>query len=169
MTCLCQKTQCVGTVIACESKEPSIFEKNLETIHDSETNRYLLHWDGKMIQSIEHVGRSKEVIAILLTATHEKSEILLKIENSDQGHSTAAELTNIILDTLDNCNIGKHLIIGLVYDTTSINTGIHKEVTVCLERAFGNNQLACRHHVLKLLCEAAAFLVYSTSYDKITK
>ena len=72
-----------------------------------------------MLQSIEHVGTSKEVIAILLTATHEKSEILLKIENLDQGHGTAAELTNIILDTLDNCNIGKHLIIGLVFDRTS--------------------------------------------------
>ena len=98
-----------------------------------------------MLQSIEHVGTSKEVNAALWTATHAKSEILLKIKNLDQGHSTAAELTNIILDTLDNWDIGKHLIIGLVFDTTSINTGIHKGVTVCLEKAFGNNllQLAC--------------------------
>ena len=148
-----------------EQRAMCIFEKNLKTIHDSESNRYLLHWDGKMLQSIEHAGTSQEVIAILLTATHEKSKILLKIENLDQGHNTAAELTNIIWDTLDNCNIGKHLIIGLVFDTTSINTGIHKGVTVCLERAFGNNllQLACRHHVLELLCGAAAFLVYSTT------
>ena len=69
------------------------------------------------------------------------------------------------MDTLENCNIGKHLIIGLVFDTTSINTGIHKGVTVCLERAFGYNllQLACRHHALELLCGAAASLVYSTT------
>ena len=147
-----------------EQRAKCIFEKNLKTIHDSESNRYLLHWDGKMLQSIEHPGTSKEVIAILLTSTHEKSEILLKIEILDQGHSTAAELTNIILGTLDNCNIGKHLIIGLVFDTTYINKGIHKGVTVCLERTFGNNllQLACRHHVLELLCGAAASLVYST-------
>ena len=128
-----------------EQRAKCIDEKNLKTVHDSESNRYLLHWDGKMLLSIKHVGTSKEVIAILLTATHKKSEILLKIENLDQGHSTAAELINIILDTLGNCNIGKHLIIGLAFDTTSINTGIHKEVTLCLERAFGNNllQLAC--------------------------
>ena len=52
-----------------------------------------------------------------------------------------------------------------MFDTTSINTGIHKGVTVCLERAFGNNllQLTCRLHVLKLLCGAAASLVYSTT------
>ena len=52
-----------------------------------------------MLKSIEHVGTSKEVIAILLPASPGKSEILLKIENLDEGHSTAAELTNIVLDT----------------------------------------------------------------------
>ena len=31
-----------------------VFEISLETTHDSESNRYLLHWDGNMIQSIEH-------------------------------------------------------------------------------------------------------------------
>ena len=120
--------------------------------------------DGKLLQSMEHVGTFKEVIAVLLIATHEKNEILLKIENLDQGHSTAAELTNILLDTLDNCNTGKYLIIGLMFDTASINTGIHKRVTVCLERAFDNNllQLGCQYHALELLRGAAASLVYST-------
>ena len=49
-------------------------------------------------------------------------------------------------------------------DTTSVDIGIHRGVTVCLERAFGNNllQLACQHHVLELLRRAAASLVYST-------
>ena len=84
-----------------EQRAKRTFEKNLKAIHYSESNRYLLHWDGTMLQSIEHVGTSKEVNAILLTATHEKSEILLKFENLDQGHSTAAELPNIILDTVD--------------------------------------------------------------------
>ena len=46
--------------------------------------------------------------------------------------------TNIILDTLDSCSIGKHLIISLVLNTASINTAIHKGVTVCL----------CRNHFL---------------------
>ena len=38
-----------------EQRAKCIFEKNLKTIHDSESNRYLLHWNGKMLQSIEHV------------------------------------------------------------------------------------------------------------------
>ena len=84
-----------------ERQAKSVFEKNLETIKASEYNRYLLHWDGKMLQSMEHAGTGAEVVAILLTATHEKHEILLKIENLD-GHSTAGELTKIILETLDD-------------------------------------------------------------------
>ena len=55
-----------------EQRAKCIFEKNLKAIHDLGSNRYLLHWDRKMMQNIEHVGTSKEVIAIFLTATHEK-------------------------------------------------------------------------------------------------
>ena len=59
-------------------------------------------------------------------------------------------------------SIEKHLIIGLVFYTTSMNTGVHKGVAVSLERAFGGKllQLACRHHVLELLCRAAASTVF---------
>ena len=41
-----------------EQRAKYIFEKNRKTIHDSESKRYLLHWDGKMLQSIKHVGTS---------------------------------------------------------------------------------------------------------------
>ena len=44
-----------------------------------------------------------------------------------------------------------------------MNTGVHKGVAVSLERAFGVKllQLACIHHVLELLCGAAASTVFS--------
>ena len=44
-----------------------------------------------------------------------------------------------------------------------MNTGAHKGVAVSLERAFGGKllQLACRHHVLELLCGAPASTVFS--------
>ena len=59
-------------------------------------------------------------------------------------------------------NIEKHLIIGLVFDTASVNAGIHREVTACLEKASGSFLLlACRHPVLELLCGAAASFVYN--------
>ena len=102
-----------------------------------------------MLQSIEQVRTSKEVIAILLTATDKKSDILLQINPVDQKHSTASEQTNIILDTLEKWKIERDLIIGLVFDTTSINMGIRSGVAVSLEQVFGTKLLllACRRHV----------------------
>ena len=116
-----------------------------------------------MLHGFEHVETSSEVVAILLTATHEKREILLKIENETEGHITTAKLNKIISETMDMWNIEKHSIIGLVFDTTSLNTGVYKVVAESLERAFGGKllQLACRHHVLELLCGAAASTVFS--------
>ena len=116
-----------------------------------------------MLQNIEHVGTSKKVIAILLTATDKKSNVLLQINPVDQKHSIASEQTKIILDTLDKWKIERDLINGLVFDTTSINTGICSGVAVSLEQAFGTklSLLACRHHVLELLCGAAASMISS--------
>jgi len=52
-----------------------------------------------------------------------------------------------------------------VFDTTSINTGIRSGVAVSLKQAFGTKLLllACRHHVLELLCGAAASMIDSTT------
>ena len=116
-----------------------------------------------MLQNIEHVGTSKEVIAILLAASDKKCDVLLQINPVDQKHSTASEETKIILDTLDKWKIERDLIIGIVFDTTSINTGIRSGVAVTLELTFGTKLLllACRHHALELLCGAAASMIYS--------
>ena len=106
-----------------------------------------------MLQSIEHAGTCKEVIAILLAASDKKSDVLLQINSVDQKHSTASEETKIILDTFDKWKIERDLIIGIVFDTTSINTGIRSGVAVTLEQTFGTKLLllVCRHHALELL------------------
>ena len=70
----------------------------------------------------------------------ERKKIYLKLKVT-MLDSTAAKLTKIILDTLDMWNIEKHLIFGLMFDTTSVNSGIHQEVIVqcsCLEKAFSS-------------------------------
>ena len=40
---------------------------------------------GKMVQGLEHIKTFGEVIAILLTVTHGKKKIFLKIENNNAG------------------------------------------------------------------------------------
>ena len=54
--------------------------------------------------------------------------------------------------------IEKHLIIGLAFDTTSVNSGVRRDVAVSLEKTFGNELLllACLRHVMEFLCGAAA-------------
>ena len=94
-----------------------------------------------MLQNVEHVGTSKEVIAILFAATDKKSDVLLQINPVDQKHSTASEQTKIVLDTLDKWKIKRNLIIGLEFDTTSINARIRSGVAVSLEQAFGTKLL----------------------------
>ena len=115
---------------------------------------YMLLWDGKMLQNIEAVGTSKEVIAIFLAATDKKSDVLLQINPVDQKYSTASERTKFIFDTLDKRKIERDLVIGLVFNTTSIKVGICSGVAVSLEQAFGTKLLllVCQHHVLELLC-----------------
>ena len=116
-----------------------------------------------MLQNIEHVGTSKDVIAILLAATAKKSDVFHQINPVDQKHSTASEQMKIILDTLDKWKIERDLIIDLVFDTTSINTGIPSGAAVSLKQIFGTILLllAGRHHALELLCGAAASMIYS--------
>ena len=75
-----------------------------------QSKRYVLLWDGKMLQNIEHVGTFKEVIAILLAATDKKSDVLLQINPVDQKYITVSEQTKIILDTLDKWKIERDLI-----------------------------------------------------------
>ena len=74
----------------------------------------------------------------------------------------------MLLDTLDKWNIEKYLI-GLVFDTTSLNSGIRSGVVASLEKAFGKKLLlsACRHHVMELLCGAVASMNYSAAASMI--
>ena len=53
-------------------------------------------------------------------------------------------------------------IVGLVFDTTSVNSGIHQGVVVQLQRYFGRVllELACRHHIAELVSGAACSTVY---------
>ena len=107
------KIQRVDIAIGYESKLLSQYlRKTWKQINylNSKSNRYLLYWNGKMLQDLEHVETSTEVIAILLTVTRGKT-MLLKIENNTVGQHSFTKDT-VILDTLDMWNIEKHLFFG---------------------------------------------------------
>ena len=56
-------------------------------------------------------------------------------------------------------------IVAMVYDTTSVNTGVIKGIVTQLEDALGRSllQLPCRHHIFELVCGAAAATVYGST------
>ena len=56
-------------------------------------------------------------------------------------------------------------IVAMVYDTTSVNTGVIKGIVKQLEDALGRSllKLPCRHHIFELVCGAAAATVYGST------
>jgi len=63
---------------------------------------------------------------------------------------------------LDSKKIDTSKICGLVFDTTSVNSGVHKGVAVQLEEHLAKSllQFACRHHVAELWGGAACRVIY---------
>ena len=126
---------------------------------------FVLHWDSKMLKPLEYAGKKQDVLAIILTSTHEKQDILLSIVQLQEGKGNAENETRRILQVLDELEINRNLMIGLVFDTTSVNTELHNGIVVRLEKQLGRQllQLPCRHYIHELLCVAAVKLVYGDS------
>ena len=74
-----------------------ILEKQLR---DSSDKRFALHWDGKIIKSLNHTGKDLENVAIILTGTNGE-EILLSIIGID-GPSNADNETQKIIKVREN-------------------------------------------------------------------
>jgi len=64
------------------------------------------------------------------------------------GRCTGEEQANVCLSTLDDWQL-RVQVRGLVFDTTSSNTGLNMGACTFIERALGTDLvwIACRHHV----------------------
>ena len=127
---------------------------NLEKLN----GRGILHWDGKIFKKLKHTGTSAERVAILVEQDGE--DILLGVPTVNEGNAEviAAEIIALLAEN----NIDPSLIIGLVFDTTSVNSGYISGVVIRLQKEFGRSllQLACRHHIAELVCGAACTVAY---------
>jgi len=90
-----------------------------------------------------------------------KDEILLAITKID-GKSNAKNETSAIVAEIERIGLNKDKIKGLVFDTTSVNTGIHRGICVELEKYVGRRLLllGCCHHIFELACGASCAEVY---------
>uniref|UniRef100_UPI00358FA754 uncharacterized protein n=1 Tax=Myxine glutinosa TaxID=7769 RepID=UPI00358FA754 len=127
---------------------------------DSTSKMYALHWDGKLIKSLTHVGKDMERVAMILTGT-DGQEVLLSIVGME-GRSTAENEAAKIIQVLNEHPIDTSRIGALVFDTTAVNSGVKSGVVVRLETEFGRSllQLACRHHIHDLVGGASCSIVY---------
>ena len=130
----------------------NLLQSALEEINQP-NNFFVLHWDGKILKPLSHTQKKQEVIAVLLTSTVEDKEIWLNLEPATECGSINAETgAKHILGSVEKYNINKDVIIGISFDTTSVNTGVVSGIATQIQANFGHNLmwLPCRHHIFEL-------------------
>ena len=142
----------------CKFFTDKISEDILANELNEPTDYYIIHWDTKKFKALKHTDENQEKISILLTSTN-GNEILLGIPQVKDG--TAAEEHKIIINLLKEKNINLKKIIGVVFDTKSVNNGEISGIVRRLEDALGHPiiEMACRHHNYELVCGAASEIV----------
>ena len=122
---------------------------------------FVLHWDGKTFKRKTHTGKKKPVLAVVLKCLQDEEEILVDVINMS-GKSGADMECRSVVASLNKIGANLKNILALVFDTTAVNSGHRSGVTVQLQRHINQPilQIACRHHILELLCGGAATIVY---------
>ena len=89
-------------------------------------------------------------------------EKILAVPKIDAG--TGVQQANACLHALDEWEL-KLQVRGLVFDTTSSNTGLHTGACTILERTLGRNLvwIACRHHVSKVMLVSVFTAAFGSS------
>jgi len=108
----------------------------------------LLHWDGKLLPDITGSKEVVDRIAVLVTGGH--VEQLLGVPKVGSG--SGEDQCNACVRALDEWQL-KHLVRGLVFDTTASNTGLKKGACILIEKALDTELIwiPCRHHVLEIM------------------
>jgi len=109
----------------------------------------VLHFDGKLLPAISGGATKEDRVAILVTG-HEV-EKLLGVPKVGQG--TGEQLANVAHTAVLDWKI-EGQIVGISFDTTAANTGRLNGACTLLEYKMQKQLLwlACRHHVLEVLC-----------------
>jgi len=111
----------------------------------------VVHWDGKLMEDLcgkGHVDR----LPIIVTGFGLCQ--LLKVSKIVGG--TGKNQATAVVEALEEWSVHER-VVGMCFDTTSSNTGIHNGACVEIERMLGKDLLyfACRHHIMELLAGAA--------------
>ena len=143
-----------------EKKAGDVREKE-NTLLQEEYRKYVLCWDGKTFKSKTHAGKKKPVLAVVLKCIQDGEEILVDVINMTDKSGADMECQSVI-DALNELGFDITKILALVFDTTAVNSGHRTGVTVQLQCHIDHCilQIACRHHIMELVCGGAASTVY---------
>ena len=105
----------------------------------------VVHWDGKLLPDVTNVVHEKvDCLAILVTG--ENTEKLLGVPKISKG--TREAMAEATAASLAEWEI-KEQVIGMCFDTTSSNTGVHAGACTLIEKLLQKEllYLACYHHI----------------------
>lgn len=115
---------------------------------------YVVHWDGKLMSTLQDSTKKSERLAVLVTALTSGKTQLLGVPQlaSGSGENQASAVHAL----LDEWNLAEK-VAGLSFDTTPSNSGRLSGAAYLLEQKLGRTllSLACRHHVYELTLKAA--------------
>lgn len=123
-----------------------------ETKSDFECNvPVIVHWDGKRIRC-ENSNTMVEGLPILISG--KDVNYLLGTPKLSKG--TGKEIAEAVMDKINSWGIANK-VIGLSFDTTSVNTGVKNGACKIIESQLNKDLLflACRHHILEILLATA--------------
>ena len=108
----------------------------------------LLHWGSKLLPDISGNKEIVDQVAILITSGN--IEQLLAVPKI--CHGTEQEQCNACIGALDDWQL-RSKVQGLVFETTSSNTGLHLGTCTLIEKALKRELIwiACRHHVFEVM------------------
>lgn len=108
-----------------------------------------MHLDGKKLPVIDGTDEKEERIAIIVTGQNTEKLLAVPALKESSAENIAAAVNETILDW----NLAKS-VVGLSFDTASVNTGEKNGACIRLQRALKKKLvwLACRHHVSEIIC-----------------
>jgi len=107
----------------------------------SPSDLLLLHWDAKLLPDIAGGQYRVDRIAVIVSGGGVDKLLAVPVI----GRGTGEEQANAYLSTLDDWQL-RAQVWGLVFDTTSSNTGLSMGACTLIERALGTDLvwIACR-------------------------
>lgn len=110
----------------------------------------VVHWDGTILPDLSG-NESVDRLPVIVSGKMEDKLLGVPKLQSGTGEAQASAVFRI----LNDWHIADK-VVGMSFDTTSVNTGAHNGTCVLLEKKLKKNllHLACRHHVFEIIISA---------------